>query len=180
MQGPGRAPWAVIGIGNELFHDEGLGIAAARLMGALQLPGVEVLDGGTLGLAITPEMEGRQGVLVFDAVVGGGAEPGDVLILRDEEIPRTRQMLMSVPQIGVVDAISAMELTGQMPQHIAACGIVPSSLEVGWGLTPETEARMPQLVAAGLQLLVEWGAIDAATAARHTETLAGSEQVPHA
>lgn len=165
-----RAPWVVIGIGNELFQDEGLGIAAAKAVGAMRLPGIEVLDGGTLGLAITPEMEGRQGVLVFDAVVGGGAEPGDVLILRDQEIPSTRQMLMSVHQIGVVDAISAMELTGRSPQHIAACGIVPSSLEVGWGLTPETEARIPALVAAGLQLLVEWGAIDAATADRHTPT----------
>lgn len=171
MQEPERAPWAVIGIGNELFHDEGLGIVAAKTIGAMNLPGVEVLDGGTLGLAITPEMEGRQGVLVFDAVVGGGAQPGDVLVLRDGEIPKTRQMLMSVHQVGVVDSISAMELTGMMPDHIAACGIVPTSLEVGWGLTPETEAQMPKLVAAGLQLLVEWGAIDAATAARHTEAL---------
>lgn len=171
MQEPERAPWVVIGIGNELFQDEGLGIAAAKLVDAMQLPGIEVLDGGTLGLAITPEMEGRQGVLVFDAVVGGGAAPGDVLVLQDEEIPQTRQMLMSVHQIGVVDAISAMQLTGMMPPHIAACGIVPSSLELGWGLTPETQARLPHLVAAGLQLLTEWGAIDAATAARHTETL---------
>jgi hydrogenase maturation protease len=171
MQEPERAPWVVIGIGNELFQDEGLGIAAAKLVGAMQLPGIEVLDGGTLGLAITPEMEGRQGVLVFDAVVGGGAEPGDVLILQDGEIPSTRQMLMSVHQIGVVDAISAMELTGLTPKHIAACGIVPTCLEVGWGLTPETEARMPALVSAGLQLLVEWGAVDAAIAARHTEAL---------
>jgi hydrogenase maturation protease len=171
MQEPQRAPWVVIGIGNELFQDEGLGIAAARVVGAMQLHGVEVLDGGTLGLAITPEMEGRQGVLVFDAVVGGGADPGDVLVLQDDQIPQTRQMLMSVHQIGVVDAISAMQLTGLMPAHIAACGIVPSSLEVGWGLTPETEARLPHLVAAGLQLLVDWGAVDAATVARHTESL---------
>lgn len=171
MQEPERAPFAVIGIGNELFQDEGLGIAAAKLIGAMNFPGVEVLDGGTLGLAITPEMEDRQGVLVFDAVVGGGAVAGDVLVLRDDEIPATRQMLMSVHQIGVVDAISAMELTGRTPQHIAACGIVPSCLEVGWGLTAETEARMPALVAAGLRVLAEWGAIDEATATRHTEAL---------
>ena len=171
MQEPERSPWVVIGIGNELFQDEGLGIAAAKQLAAMQLPGIEVLDGGTLGLAITPEMEGRRGVLVFDAVVGGGAQPGDVLVLRDHEIPATRQMLMSVHQIGVVDAISAMQLTGLAPDHIAACGIVPSSLEVGWGLTPETEARLPQLVAAGLRRLVEWGAVDEATAARHTEAL---------
>ena len=171
MTTPERAPWVVIGIGNELFQDEGLGIAAAKVIAAMELPGIEVLDGGTLGLAITPEMEGRQGVLVFDAVVGGGAKAGDVLVLRDDEIPKTRQMLMSVHQIGVVDAISAMELTGLMPDHIAACGIVPTSLEVGWGLTPETEARLPQLIAAGLRVLVEWGAVDEATAARHTDVL---------
>ena len=172
MQEPERAPWLVLGIGNELFHDEGLGIVAAKAIAALNLPGVEVLDGGTLGLAITPEMEDRQGVLVFDAVVKGGSVAGDVLVLRDDEIPATRQMLMSVHQIGVVDALLATELTGTKPERVAACGIVPASLEVGWGLTPETEARIPQLVAAGLGVLAEWGAIDAATlatltAARH-------------
>lgn len=171
MQEPDRAPWLVVGIGNELFHDEGLGIAAAKVIGAMQLPNIEVLDGGTLGLAITPEMEGREGVLVFDAVVGGGAAPGDVMVLHDEQIPSTRQMLMSVHQIGVVDALLAMELTGLKPQHVAACGIVPHSLEVGWGLTPETEAQLPHLVAAGLRVLVEWGALDAATAEQHIVSL---------
>jgi hydrogenase maturation protease len=171
MQEPERTPWVVIGIGNELFSDEGLGIAAAKMVEAMHLPGIEVLDGGTLGLAITPEMEGRQGVLVFDAVVGGGAQPGDVLVLRDDEIPKTRQMLMSVHQIGVVDAIFAMELTGMQPDHIAACGIVPFSLEVGWGVTPETEARLPHLVEAGLRVLAEWGAIDEATLNRQTAAL---------
>ena len=163
-----RAPWLVLGIGNELFHDEGLGIAAAKVVAAMGLPEVEVLDGGTLGLAMTPEMENRRGVLVFDAVVKSGAESGDVLILRDDEIPATRQMLMSVHQIGVVEAMIATELMGTKPDRVAACGIVPTSLEVGWGLTPETEARLPQLVAAGLQVLAEWGAIDADTLASHT------------
>ena len=171
MQEPERAPWLVLGIGNELFHDEGLGVAASRVVAAMALPGVEVLDGGTLGLAMTPEMEGREGVLVFDAVVGGGASAGDVLVLRDEEIPKTRQMLMSVHQIGVVDSIVSMELTGLMPKHIAACGIVPTDLEVGWGLSPATEAQLPNLIKAGLDILVEWGAVDAQTAARHTEAL---------
>lgn len=159
MVEPIRPPWLVLGIGNELFHDEGLGIVAAKAIGALGLPDIEVLDGGTLGLAITPEMENRKGVLVFDAVVKGGAIAGDILVLRDDEIPATRQMLMSVHQIGVVDAILATELTGTRPERIAACGIVPFSLEVGWGLTPETEARIPELVAAGLAVLAEWGAI---------------------
>ena len=180
MDEPERAPWLVLGIGNELFHDEGLGIEAAKRLQALQLPGVEVLDGGTLGLAITPEMEGRRGVLVFDAVVGGGAIAGDVLVLRDEEIPATRQMLMSVHQIGVVDAILASELTGRRPDRIAACGIVPHSLEVGWGLTPETEARMPALIAAGLGILAEWGAIDPSTGERLSAALQLEGERPHA
>ena len=157
-----RAPWLVIGVGNQLFQDEGLGIMAAERLAAMSLPGVEVLDGGTLGLAMTPEIEGRRGVLVFDAVVAGGAEPGEVLVLQGEEVPRTRKMLMSVHQIGVVDALHAAELVGTLPDRVAACGIVPHSLEVGWGLSPETEAVIPELVEAGLRVLVEWGAVDPA------------------
>ena len=171
MEIPERAPWLVLGIGNELFSDEGLGIAASHRIAAMGLPGVEVLDGGTLGLAIAPEMDDRRGVLVFDAVVSGGSSAGDVLVLRDDEIPATRQMLMSVHQIGVVDALMAADLAGTKPDRIAACGIVPSSLEVGWGLTPETEAQMGALLRAGLEVLHEWGAIDVMTLNRQTAAL---------
>ena len=50
-----RAPILVLGLGNELFTDEGLGIHAARRIEAMGLDGVDVLDGGTLGIALLPE-----------------------------------------------------------------------------------------------------------------------------
>lgn len=157
-----RAPWLVLGVGNQLFTDEGLGIVAALRVAAMSLPNVDVLDGGTLGLAMTPEIENRKGVLVFDAVVKHGNIPGDILVLQGEEVPTTRQMLMSVHQIGVIDALNAAKLAGTLPENIAACGIVPISLDDGWGLTPETDSKIDALVNEGLKILASWGAIDPA------------------
>lgn len=155
-----RAPWLVLGVGNQLFTDEGLGIVAALKVATMSFPDVDVVDGGTLGLAMTPAIEGRKGVLVFDAVVKDGNIPGDVLVLQGEEVPTTRQMLMSVHQIGVIDALNAAKLAGTLPEYVAACGIVPVSLEDGWGLTEETEGKIDLLVHEGLKVLASWGAID--------------------
>ena len=156
-----RAPWLVLGVGNQLFSDEGLGIVAALKVAAMSFPNIDVLDGVTFGLAMTPEIENRKGVLVFDAVVKDGKIAGDVLVLEGDEVPTTRQMLMSVHQIGVIDALNAAKLAGTLPELVAACGVVPTSLEDGWGLTPETEAKMDKLVLEGLKILAKWGAIDA-------------------
>ena len=68
---PDRPPILVLGIGNELFTDEGLGVVAARRIAQSGLPGVEVLDGATLGLALLPEIADRDAVLLLDAIVAG-------------------------------------------------------------------------------------------------------------
>src|SRR5664279_3236571 len=126
---PDRAETLVLGIGNELFTDEGLGVVAARRIADLALPGVEVLDGATLGLALLPEIADRTSVLLLDAVVAGELAPGTVLTLAADQIPMARSIMMSAHQIGVVDALAAAELAGCAPRRLAAVGMVPISLE---------------------------------------------------
>ncbi len=152
-----RAAVLVLGAGNELFTDEGLGCAAGRRIAELDLPGVEVLDGATLGLALLPEIAGRSALLVLDAVVGHDALPGELLVLRGDQVPANRYLTVSAHQIGVSEALAVAALAGCAPQRLAAVGMVPSCLETGYGLSPDAEAGMPELVARARDILRDWG-----------------------
>lgn len=153
----GGAPVLVLGVGNELFTDEGLGCVAARAVGQLDLPGVEVLDGSTLGIALLPALAGRDAVLLLDATMRSDAAPGDLLVLRGEEVPASRHLTMSAHQIGVSEALAAAELAGCRPPQLAAVGLVPVSLETGYGLSDAVAQRIPDLVRAACAILREWG-----------------------
>lgn len=154
------APVLVLGVGNELFTDEGLGcVAAERVAGRLAaegLHGVDVRDGSTLGLGLLPELSGRRAVLLLDAVLSAGSRPGDVLVLEGDDVPVTRPLTLSAHQIGVGEALAAARFAGCCPDVVAAAGIVPAVLETGYGLSPAVEASMDRLVDAALALLRRW------------------------
>jgi hydrogenase maturation protease len=154
---PHRSPVLVLGVGNELFTDEGLGCVAAQRIAALGLPGVDVLDGATLGLALLPELSGRSALLLLDAIVADAAQPGDLLELHGEEVPARYRMALSVHQIGVEEALAAAEFAGCRPPVLAAVGLVPADLEVGFGLSPLTTSRLDSLVDRALAILATWG-----------------------
>lgn len=151
------APLLVLGLGNELFSDEGLGVVASRSFADRGLDGVDVVDGGTLGIGLVPTIEGRQGLLVLDAVVADGASPGDILVFEGEQVRASRQLLFSAHQIGIVEALAAADLLGRGPSRIAAVGMVPFSLETGYGVTPQAAERMPALISAAEAILADWG-----------------------
>ncbi len=152
----GRAPFAVLGLGNELFTDEGLGVQAAFEVGDALLDDVEILDGGTLGLALLPEIEGRTGLLVLDAMVAEGSSPGDIVVLGPEELVRPRMLLMSAHQVGIAETLGAASLLGTSPRLLAAVGMVPYSLETGYGLSPAALERLPGMVSEALAILERW------------------------
>jgi hydrogenase maturation protease len=96
-------------------------------------------------------------VLLLDATVGGDALPGELVLLRGEQVPAARQLTVSAHQIGVGEALAAAELAGCRPPRLAAVGMVPISLETGYGLSPAVRERIPAMVAAALEVLREWG-----------------------
>jgi hydrogenase maturation protease len=151
------APVLVLGVGNELFTDEGLGCVAAQAIARLELPGVEVLDGSTLGIALLPLLAGRDAVLLLDATVGRDAQPGDLIVLHGDEVPASRHLTTSAHQIGVCEALAAAELAGCRPPTLAAVGMVPVSLETGYGLSAPIADRIPQMVHTACAVLREWG-----------------------
>ncbi len=151
------APAVVLGIGNELLGDDGAGVVAARRLAKLPIPGVDVLDGGTLGLMLMPYIAGRQAVLVLDAVSHAHGTPGDVVVIGDSDVRRGHGVRATAHDIGLVDALSAAELAGCAPARIALIGIVPAEITEHWGLSPVVGSRVGAMVDAARAVLAEWG-----------------------
>ena len=141
----------VLGVGNLLWADEGFGVRCVEALGAgWDLPGdVEVLDGGTLGLALVPLLLDATHVLLFDAVAHRG-EPGALVVARDDEIPALMGgNKMSLHQVGMNDILASLDLLGHKPAHFTVVGIKPVQLaDYGGSLTDEVRAQVPAALAA--------------------------------
>ena len=140
-------PLLVLGLGNLLCGDDGLGAAAvARLDRDWEAPdGVLVLDGGTLGLALLPHLEDARDVILVDAVCAD-EPPGTLVLLTGEDVAPAVRDRLSVHQIGVADLLDGARLHGRYPKRLVLVGIVPSTLSLGIERSPAVEARLPQLV----------------------------------
>ena len=156
-----RPRFLVLGIGNELFTDEGIGVVAARAFAKDAPADVEVVDGSTLGIELTPTIADRDGVIVLDSLPPDHAAPGTVVSLDDGDVKRQRRLVYSVHQIDLVDALTAAELSGVAPKRFSVVGAVPASLETGYGLTATCAGAVSEMVARTARCLREWGATDA-------------------
>ncbi len=148
----------ILGLGNILLQDEGLGVRAVeRLAAAYDLPEeVEALDGGTLGLDLLPRLYGVDALLIVDAAASGQA-PGTLARLEGDTIPAALAVKMSMHQVGLQDLMAASALQGMRPPRMVLWGMEPATL--GWGLefSPTVGARLDDLVAAVAQELRSWG-----------------------
>lgn len=152
----------VLGIGNTLLADEGLGI---HLLDYLRehhadLPGVTYLDGGTLSFTLAPEIEDCENLIVLDAAQLNEA-PGSIKLFLGAEMDRfVGHGKRSVHEIGLVDLMSIVRLQGGLPDNRALLGIQPA--EIGWGERPsETVSRViPEAADRVLDLLYNWQPLD--------------------
>jgi len=145
----------VLGVGNELMRDEGVGVIAARALASEQLGGdVEVVEGGTGGLDLIFELEGHGRAIIIDAV-DMGAEPGTVrsFTLDDVDID-TAAPIASLHQIGLADVLEIGSLMGPMPEvHIV--GVQPREVLPGRGLTQEVGQAVAVVIEEVRRLLAQ-------------------------
>lgn len=137
----------IIGMGNVLMQDEGVGVRAVEeLESRYHLPEhVVLMDGGTTGTELLAPMRGKQHLIVADAV-NTGATPGTLVRLADDEVPAFFQTKISNHQLGLSDLLALMQMSGDAPQHVTIIGMVPHYLENRLGLSPEAEAGLPDMV----------------------------------
>jgi hydrogenase maturation protease len=139
-------PLLVLGLGNVLCGDDGLGAVAVHLLQRYRAPdGVLVLDGGTLGLSLLPTLEQARDAILVDAIRADGA-PGSLVRLEGEEVAPAVAARLSVHQVGVLDLLEAARWRERYPSRLVLVGLVPQSLELGVVRTPAVEAALPGLV----------------------------------
>ncbi|MDM8000030.1 MAG: HyaD/HybD family hydrogenase maturation endopeptidase [Dehalococcoidia bacterium] len=146
MRYPQRSSTLVLGIGNILLRDEGVGVRVVEALQRMELPGdVEVLDGGTASMALLDTFTNRGKVIVIDAVRGNNAA-GTLYRLTPTDIAALGGAQTSVHQLGLLDALIHMECLGDAPREVIIYGVEPKEMEWGMDLTPEVEAVIPRLV----------------------------------
>jgi len=148
----------VLGLGNILLGDEGVGVRVVeRILERYAFgPDVEVLDGGTLGLDLMPYVEAADHLLVIDAL-DVGADPGTLARLEGDEIPAFLSIKISPHQMGLSDLLSVARLTGTYPQEVVLWGVQPAVIDVGLDLSPIVADQLEALADRVLEEMRRWG-----------------------
>ena len=151
---------SLIGLGNILLQDEGVGVHAVEaLRKSYAFPeDVRLLDGGTLGLDLLPFVEGMEKILFIDAV-DLQKEPGTIAILEDEGLPSFLAPKLSLHHVGLSDLLFTSRLMGIKPLKITLIGIQPEKVEVGLDLSTIVAGNFAKLLSVVLEKLREWGVV---------------------
>ena len=148
----------VIGCGNLLGADDGVGLAALeRLRERFTFPAdVRLEDGGTWGLNLLPLIEESGRLLLVDAI-NAGAAPGTILILERDRLPRYFSQKVSPHQIDLREVLALAEFRGTLPPETVAVGVQPERIEMSTELSPSVAAQVDELVSAVVMRLCRWG-----------------------
>ncbi len=148
----------VLGIGNLVMSDDGVGVVVAQRLQREYLfaDNVEVMDGGTLGLDLLPKLENVTNLIMIDAVETG-KKAGTCVRLYGQELPIALETKVSPHQMGLKDLLAVSELMGHSPKEMVLIGVQPGSIEMEIGLTAEVEAQLDNLVSNVLNELSNWG-----------------------
>ncbi|HJV64106.1 MAG TPA: HyaD/HybD family hydrogenase maturation endopeptidase [Geomonas sp.] len=147
----------VLGIGNLLMTDDGIGVRAVQLLSDRYLfpEGVTVVEGGTLGLDLLPQVQDAQRLLIVDAVEAGTAA-GSLVRYAGGELPLLPEDRLSPHQIGLKDLLALSAALGCAPEETVVLGVQPESVAVGIALSAPVEAQLEPLVGKVLEELARW------------------------
>jgi len=135
----------IMGIGNILLSDEGLGIHFLQQLATTPLPEtVELLEGGTAGLELIHLISEIDYLIIIDAL-NAHTEPGTIFKFRPDDIRIIPdQYEVSFHQVGILEVLAMADLLNQAPKTIIF-GVQPKSLDWGLSLSPEVQVSFPRL-----------------------------------
>ena len=141
----------ILGIGNMLMKDEGIGVHVVHQLQQQDLPDyVEIIDGGTSGLDILLSQEGSYKLIVIDAVRAGN-KPGT--IYKTEYLaPRPAwgfspgQSKASLHQLGLIEALAAAEKMSCAPGEVIIIGVEPEEINLGLELSESVKRSIPKII----------------------------------
>ncbi len=137
---------AVLGLGNLLLKDDGIGVRLVQqLSGSVDTAVVHVIEGGTT-LDILPLIgDGVEKLIIVDAVKAGDM-PGTIYRFSLDEVGLGFEPPVSLHEIGALDSLKMMALFDRLPKSVVIIGIEPKEMDLGLELSPEVEEKLPELV----------------------------------
>jgi hydrogenase maturation protease len=145
----------VLGLGNILLKDEGIGVHVVKQLQGLSLPGnVEVIDGGTAGLDMLLSQENPYKLVIIDATKAG-KKPGTIYKAKvnggeidklSRIFSQDKDLKISPHQFGLIDALAAAEKIGCLPREIVIIGVEPKEMDYGLELTESVRQKVPAIV----------------------------------
>ena len=148
----------LIGVGNTLMQDDGVGIHLVREMGSdpFFAERVDCVDGGTIGLALLPQLEDADAVIMVDASELN-ANPGCIAVFHDREIDRQLSgKRRTVHEVALAELLSAAGIRGRLPARRVLVAVQPQSTDWGLELSPPVKAALPAAVETVRNLAQEW------------------------
>lgn len=150
----------VIGVGNVVRRDDGLGVHALLRLhasGAVDERAVELVEGATAGLSLLPHLAAARRAIFIDAI-DAGAAPGTLVRLLGGDLPGGFRGGRTAHGVGLADLLGAARLTGAWPDQLVVHGAQPQSTEIGTELTAPVAACLDALVARVAAELRAWAA----------------------
>ena len=138
------APVLLLGLGNPLMSDDGAGqeiLARLESDAAGWGSRVELVDGGTQGLALLGQFEGRKAVIFLDAVRLGD-ETGAVHVLDGAELMRLGGRASTAHEGSAPQILGALQLLGEVPEQVTMIGIEPEEIKTGIGLSDSVKSNL--------------------------------------
>ncbi len=148
----------VLGIGNILLQDEGVGVRVVEYLLARYAfaDNVQMLDGGTIGLELLFYIEGVDKLIVIDAV-DAAQPPGGIVCLVDDEIPALLGKKLSPHQVGLADLLVVARMRDIIPSQVVLIGVQPAMIDTGLELSPIISAKVPEMAQMILDQIRAWG-----------------------
>jgi hydrogenase maturation protease len=149
---------AILGIGNLLQKDEGVGV---HIISKLEQeysfkPEISLIDGGTMGTDLLPYLEEHDKIIIVDAV-NFDQKPGFVGTIENEDILRRLNTKLSIHHLGLTDVLSTARLLDIEPSELYLIGVQPENIEMGTELTETIQSKIEKMIGIAFLKLSDWG-----------------------
>jgi len=138
----------VLGVGNTIMMDEGIGVHAIyeflKELDQYDEAQVDFIDGGTFTQDIFYLFEGYEKLLVLD-VVRAGHPPGTIYSLDEEDLVQNEKQVLSLHDVDLLDSLNMAQMRGHRPS-LKVVGIEPEKINWGMEMTPTLAKAFPDFV----------------------------------
>ena len=143
--GESKVRLAIVGVGNMLLKDEGIGVHTARALQQIDIPqGTKIIDGGT-----SPDLpyylKDVDKLIIIDAVKAGG-QPGTIYRFHPNDLNIESEGAISVHELSVEQSLRTMRLMGREPKETVIIGIEPKEIDWGTELSAELQQKIPEII----------------------------------